>query len=96
MTQAVVAVVGLMAWWGCACRVGQMSRGRHELAAMLWHWAAGSLSLACIGWAVWRPADATLALATVLSLAAYLAASLSEWEAGPPRWTLVRHSEFGQ
>ena len=88
MIDAAVVASGLLAWWGCVCRVGQMCRRLHRMSAMLWHWAAGSIALACVALTLMQRTDVHLALGTTLSLLAYLSASLRDWEAGPPGWTL--------
>lgn len=88
MIDAAVVASGLLAWWGCVCRVGQMCRRLHRLGAMLWHWAAGTIALACVALTLMQRTDERLALGTTLALLAYLLASLREWESGPPVWTL--------
>jgi hypothetical protein len=85
-----VVASGLMAWWGCACRIGQMSPARHRLAARLWHWVAGALALLCVALVLVDRGDPGLALATTATLLAYLALTLREWSDGPPAWTRRR------
>jgi uncharacterized membrane protein YphA (DoxX/SURF4 family) len=85
-----VVASGLMAWWGCACRIGQMSPARHRLAARLWHWAAGALALLCVALVLVGRGDPYLGLATTATLLAYLLLTLREWADGPPAWTWRR------
>lgn len=87
MIDAGVVATGLMAWWGCACRIGQMSPAGHRLAARLWHWAAGALALLCVALVLVDRGDPGLALATTATLLSYLALTLREWADGPPSWT---------
>lgn len=90
MIDAGVVATGLMAWWGCACRIGQMSPSRHRLAARLWHWAAGALSLLCVALVLADRGDPSLGLATTSALLAYLVLTLGDWANGPPAWSLRR------
>lgn len=85
--QTATVLMGLVAWWGSACRVGQMHPRTHRLVVLLWHVCLGLLALACAGAAALRGSD-MLPLFTAASLLAYLMATLHEWASGPPWWAL--------
>lgn len=96
MIDAGVVVSGVMAWWGCACRIGQMSPAKNNLAARLWHWVAGALALLTAALVLADKGDPGLGLATTSTLLAYLVLTLGDWASGPPPWSLRRAPGHGR